>query len=157
MVMDKRTRAGKLYALGYNTFCSSNMSSPTHEMCDLMRAFAVMLDEATKKKKTTPTEHSTLLYNENDVLRILREQHNLDLAVTRRGILNRVLRTLELTSADLELFSNWFTGFQRWANSREKPVEITYQMLCRKYPEWLARARQTENTTPDVEEQSFWR
>lgn len=129
--MDKRTRAGKIYEAGLAE--SEHCLEPVNE--SMLKAIATMIDYATKKPKKK--EKKQLLYNEQDVLKVV----NYDLKPTRWGGLNRVLSNLSLQENDLELFEVWFREIMYpWMHSKD--IEFTFSMLTRKYPEWLEKARQ---------------
>ena len=136
--MDKRTRAGKIYAAGLaaaGVDIEEFSDVPEASDWEILVAIAAMIAEATKKPERKKKE---LLYNEHDVLRVL----NYELAVTRHGSLNRQLGNMELRDDDLVLFEAWFRDVMYpWMQTKED-FAFTYSMLTRKYPEWLEKARQ---------------
>lgn len=144
--MDKRTKGGKLYAATLDQFPDADFSpSQLH----LLQAIAFMLTEVKNPKKP---KQAPLLYTEHDVLGVL----NYDLEVVRHGVLNRKLRTIELRDTDLEQFEVWFREVMYpWLHSKD--IALTYSMLCRKYTEWLERARQYNGQSSAVQQEENWR
>lgn len=142
----KKSVACRIYERGL-----VEVKNPTPEQEVMLRAFAAMLREATKPtKKAEKKPKPPLLYTEADVLDSL----DIEFHITRYGMLNRVLRTMNLQPDDLDYFTPWFNNSMLpWFKSKE--VEVTISMLCRKYPEWLEKARQSG--TPKEEQESNWR
>lgn len=131
--MNKRSRAWNIYEVGLEHHDGDN---------SLLLAIAAMIDYATKKP--TKKKKSTL-YSEHDVIKATGQE----LSVTRYGVLQRQLGTMNLKDDDLELFSCWFSEVMLpWFHSKE--VEFTYSMLCRKFPEWLEKARQHQPKQPET-------
>lgn len=131
--MRKNSREYKIFQSG----CADETWDPSE--FKLLAAMARMIATATakpvQKKKRSTTERMPI--NEQGILKGI----NYDLQVTQPGRLNGVLSRINLLPDDQEHFIVWFNQrFYPWAS--KEGVEVTYQMLCRKMPEWLAKARQ---------------
>ncbi len=145
-MMDKRSRTYKIY----NAAMSIQAEWPA-EQDSLLQAIAAMLDYATAKR-VPAKDKKPLIYTEQDVIR----QLSYDFSITRHGRLNGVLKTLSLEGEDLEKIRVWFSeSMFPWMLENE--VELTYSMLCRKYPEWLERARQYKGSAKAKASVTTWR
>ncbi len=117
----------------------------------ILRAFGAMIDHATKPKSTP--KKPPLLFDEKKVLSAL-ETAGITLEVARHGRLNRNLRNCDLRPGDLDLMVGWITtSMHPWLQSKD--IELTYSMLCRKWPEWLERARTSKQGAP-VNQTEAW-
>jgi len=146
--MDKRTRAGKIAAVGVEAYPDDNNNNNGIDIHSLISSIAAMIDYATKKPVKKPK--APLLYTERDVV----EATGLTLTATRYGGLNAQLSRMSLLPDDLELFTVWFRDdMYPWMVSNA--VIPTFSMLTRKYPEWLEKARLYEGT-PDTTKEN-WR
>ena len=151
-----------MYALAEGVY-EAGVPGPTNQH-DLLRAIITAIDYSDnhpvrkKKKKncshvcsTDCTVERPMVYTEKDLLTTL----PVELEVVRYGKLTRVLRCIALREGDLAAFETWFTeSMYPWMQAQD--VEFTYSMLCRKYPEWLEKARQYNGTVSGTSTEN-WR
>ncbi len=151
--MRKNSRAYKIYEAGLAEAEALIKEDPELGPVDHpeIKVLAAMLDFATKPKSTP--KKPPLLFDEKKVLSAL-EMAGIKLEVARHGRLNRNLRNCDLRPTDLELMVGWITtSMHPWLQSKD--IELTYSMLCRKWPEWLERARTSKQGTP-VNQTEAW-
>jgi len=124
--------APQLFTTGHLAFSEAISQGHQTEVA-LLKAVATMLAES---RSRTAAPAGKLPYTENNVISSM----NYDLCVTTPGKLNEVISRIKHEPGDLDNFKLWFTAVHYpWAKIND--VDITYQMVCRKYPEWLQRAR----------------
>jgi len=150
--MDGRTRVGRIYKAGLE-----GIEDGLHiniEDLPLLQALAAMIDYATKKPvRRKASDEPKLLYSEFDVLKSLT---GVQIAVVKPGRLSKVLTGLSLKDDDLMQLRNWWQqSMLPWLQSKD--IEVTYSMVCRKFPDWLGRARQWVNKPTTGTNLEQWR
>lgn len=151
---DRRTRAGKLFAIGRDAY-----EKEPDKALGLIRAFAAIAAESGKRnpKQKEEVQRAPLPFTPRELYELVRDScpNVACVPVSRNwfGLLGtKMQNTGSLQRSDMQLMVDWINGGGlSWMEG-----VADFGMIVRKFPEWMARARlwgmEQGRTVDDIEE-----